>query len=90
MKTLLIGLITTMLSVSAFGAVQSTKKGTIRKLFAYDDYGAVAGRDGADITVWMETGIPGCNDGVWVSPSASGYKMMGFLSINSLYNKATG
>jgi len=77
MKRILIGLMATMLSVSAFGAVKNTKKGTITKLFTYDDYGTVAGRDGADITVWMETGIPGCNDGVWVSPSVPGYKMMG-------------
>ncbi|CAH7176314.1 conserved exported hypothetical protein [Vibrio chagasii] len=87
MKRLLIGLMSTILSVSAFGAVQSTKKGTITKLFAYDDYGAVAGRDGADITVWMETGIPSCNDGVWVSPSASGYKMMGSFLLTAYTTK---
>ncbi|CDU08701.1 conserved exported hypothetical protein [Vibrio coralliirubri] len=87
MRRILIGLIATMLSVSAFSAVQTTNKGTITKLFAYDDYGAVAGRDGADITVWMETGISNCSDGVWVSPVASGYKMIGSFLLTAYTTK---
>ena len=76
MKKVLIGLIATIFSVSAF-AYQSTNKGTITKLSTFDDFGAVAGRDGADIAVSFKTGLVSCADGVWVSPAAPGYKMMG-------------
>lgn len=51
----------------------STQTGTIDRIFAYDDYGAIAGRDGADVIAWFQTGVPGCEDGVWLSSAAPGY-----------------
>ena len=87
MSRVIIGLFTIILSFSAFSSVKTTDKGTITRLFAYDDYGAVAGRDGADIAVWMKTGIVGCEDGVWLSPSAPGYKMIGSFLLTAYTTK---
>lgn len=53
--------------------IVNTQTGTIDRVFAYDDYGAIAGRDGADVIAWFQTGVTGCKDGVWLSPSAPGY-----------------
>ncbi|MFP3349943.1 hypothetical protein R0K04_00850 [Pseudoalteromonas sp. SIMBA_153] len=47
MKKVLVGLTLVLFSFSTFSSVTTTDKGAITKLFAYDDYGAVANRDGA-------------------------------------------
>lgn len=87
MNKVIVGLLATLISFSVVGAYKTTNKGIITKLFAYDDYGAITGRDGADIAVWMDTGITGCEDGVWLSPSAPGYKMIASFLLTAYTTK---
>ena len=87
MNKVIAALLAALISFSVVGANQTTNKGIITKLFAYDDYGAIAGRDGADIAVWMNTGITGCEHGVWLSPSAPGYKMLASFLLTAYTTK---
>ncbi|KAF7763150.1 hypothetical protein PUND_b0488 [Pseudoalteromonas undina] len=87
MKKVLVGLTLVLFSFSTFSSVTTTDKGAITKLFAYDDYGAVANRDGADIAVWIKTGIAGCDDGVWLSPSAPGYNTISSFLLTAYTTK---
>lgn len=63
-------------SFSTEAARVSTGVGQIFKLYAYDDVGAVQERDGADVVAWFDTGLTQCPAGVWLSPSAPGYKTL--------------
>jgi len=56
--------------------VTSTSTAPISRIAAYDDYGQVSGKDGADVIVILDTGFSVCPDGVYISPSAPGYKTM--------------
>ncbi|MDV5168332.1 hypothetical protein [Photobacterium rosenbergii] len=66
-------LLSLFLSLPVNAQIVSTKIGQIDKMFAYDDYGAVAGRNGSDIVVWTVTGLAACEHGVWLTPAAPGY-----------------
>lgn len=63
-----------VISFSLNAKTLTTEIGVISRLYAYDDTGAIAGRDGADIAVWLKTGLVQCKDGVWLSPAVPGYK----------------
>ncbi|MEZ8079969.1 hypothetical protein [Enterovibrio norvegicus] len=76
MNKLLIALIALFFSIEANADIQTTQTQIIKQMYAYDDFGAVPGAEGADIALWLETGISSCPNGVWLSPSAPSYKTL--------------
>jgi hypothetical protein len=87
MNKLILGIFAIFISYQSIGATKTTNKGNITKLFAYDDYGSMQGKEGADIAVWFDTGITGCEHGVWLSPSAPGYKMIASFLLTAYTSK---
>lgn len=73
----------------AYAGYSNTQIAVINKLYAYDDYGAITGKVGADIIVFTETGLSVCPNGVWLSPKAPGYQtLVTFLMTAHTTNKA--
>ncbi|MCO7223007.1 hypothetical protein [Pleionea sp. CnH1-48] len=73
-KFILIGLMA--LSINAFASIKNTSAGKITKMYSYDDFGAVAGKEGSDVAVFFPTGLTECPQGVWLTPNAPGYKTL--------------
>ena len=73
MKNIVVCILLMIFSNTVSAAVVQTKTGIITRLSAYDDYGAVTGKEGADIVAWFSTGVSGCEHGVYLTPAAPGY-----------------
>lgn len=63
-------------SANAIAERRNTNISSLDRMYAYDDYGSIEGKDGADVAIWTDTGLSECPNGVWISPSAPGYKTM--------------
>jgi len=63
-----------LLSLTSQAVTVTTNKGPITRLYAYDDYGKVEGKDGAAVFIYMNTGVSACPASIYMSPRAPGYK----------------
>jgi len=89
MKTLISALITVLLSVNVSAAIITSKVGTINKLYAYDDHGAVEGKEGAAVYIYMDTGLPACPSSIYISPNAPGYNTLVSFALTAYTTKST-
>jgi len=89
MKNLFIFLTSVLICVNASANILSSKVGTINKLYAYDDHGAVEGREGAAVYIYMDTGLTACPHSIYISPNAPGYKTLVSFALTAYTTKST-
>jgi len=61
---------------SSSAQIVTSARTTIDMIYAYDDFGAISGKEGADISIWLKTGVAECPRGVWLTPNAPAYKTL--------------
>ena len=67
-------LVILLLPAISHAGIVTTNKAKISRLYAYDDYGAVTGKDGAAVFIYISTGVSSCPGSIYISPNAPGYK----------------
>ena len=72
-KYLAVILLCVIPQISMAGVV-TTNVNEMTRLYAYDDYGSVEGKEGAAIFIYLTTGVPECPSSIYISPNAPGYK----------------
>ena len=69
--------------------IVTTNKAKIARLYAYDDYGAVEGKNGAAVFIYLSTGVSACPGSIYISPNAPGYQnLVSFTLASFMAEKA--